>query len=445
MAAKLVPLVRLGSVSSLQLFQLIRYSTFIVIGIAYAQLHLAQSTIGQFETFLLVSGMVSFFWVSGLVNTMLSLYPKKDDAGKKALLFNTFLSLFAFSLIAGMLLLLFSKTLLGFLDKQSEGFLLQLSVLYLLLNNPSFIIEYFFYLQNRKKTLLVYGLVTAAASIMAAIVPVVLQYPITWSMYGLIGVAFIRLVYALNVLSGSTGLKPDFGLQMANVRLSAPLILSLFVSGSSEYIDGLIVKARFNDMFFALFRYGAKELPVLLILANTFSTAMVPQIAGNLHTGLQEMKAKSAKLMHLFFPLSLALMVFSPVIYRYVFGESFVYSSIIFNIYLLLAIPRVLFPQTILTGLQQSRYLLISSVLEIIINVSLSVYLAGKIGLPGIAAGTFIAYTFDKLFLMAAVYSVNGIKPSAYIRLVPLFIYSTALLVAFGLSQYLFKIQFWGF
>ncbi|MBP6730810.1 MAG: polysaccharide biosynthesis C-terminal domain-containing protein, partial [Chitinophagales bacterium] len=252
-------------------------------------------------------------------------------------------------------------------------------------------------------------------------------------------------VYALNVLNRFAGFGFDFNLQVDNLKLSAPLILSLFVSGSSEYIDGLIVKAKFNDMFFALFRYGAKELPILLIMANTFSAAMITPIAANLQNGLKEMKDRSAKLMHIFFPVSLALMLFSPVIYRYVFGENFVYSSIIFNVYLLLAIPRVLFPQTILTGMQQTRYLLVSSLLEIVINVSLSVYLAGKIGLPGIAAGTFIAYTFDKLFLMTVAYWVYGIKPSAYIRLAPFFIYSVALLVAFGVSQYLFKIQFWGF
>ena len=445
LAAKLVPLFRLSNVSSLQLFQLIRYSTFILIGIGYAQLHLPQSTIGQFETFLLISGMVSFFWVSGLVNTMLAQYPKKDETGKKALLFNTFLALFAFSLIAGLLLVLFSKSLLGFLDKQSDGYLVQLSVLYLLLNNPSFIIEYTLFLNDRKKAIVIYGLVTSAASLLAAMVPALLQYPIDYSMYGLIAVAFIRLVYALNVLNRFAGFGFDFNLQVDNLKLSAPLILSLFVSGSSEYIDGLIVKAKFNDMFFALFRYGAKELPILLIMANTFSAAMITPIAANLQNGLKEMKDRSAKLMHIFFPVSLALMLFSPVIYRYVFGENFVYSSIIFNVYLLLAIPRVLFPQTILTGMQQTRYLLVSSLLEIVINVSLSVYLAGKIGLPGIAAGTFIAYTFDKLFLMTVAYWVYGIKPSAYIRLAPFFIYSVALLVAFGVSQYLFKIQFWGF
>jgi O-antigen/teichoic acid export membrane protein len=198
-------------------------------------------------------------------------------------------------------------------------------------------------------------------------------------------------------------------------------------------------------MFFAVYRYGAKELPVLLIVANTFSTAMIPVIAADVDKGLAELKRKSTKLMHVFFPLTIVLVIVSPVLYRYVFNESFVYSAVIFNIYLLLAIPRVLFPQTVLTGLQHTRYLLVSSVLEIVINVSLSIYLAGKFGLPGIAAGTFVAYLFDKLFLIAVANWVYGIKPGRYINIVSFLGYSLLTFAAFGLGFYLYSHQFWGF
>ncbi len=376
---------------------------------------------------------------------MLAAYPKKEEVQKKALLFNTFISLLAFSVMAGILLLVFSKSLLSFLDKQSDGYLIQLTAIYVLLNNPSFIIEYVFYLNEKKKSILAYALATAVASLAVTILPVVFNYTIEYAIYGLIAIAFVRLAYALAVLNRYAVFDIDIKLQATNLKISAPLILSLFVSGSSEYIDGLIVKAKFNDMFFALYRYGAKELPILLIMANTFSTALIPRVAANLELGLAEVKDKSARLMHFFFPVTITLMLLSPVLYRYVFGETFVYSSIIFNIYLLLVIPRVLFPQTILTGMQHTRYILLSSVIEIVINVSLSVYLAGKIGLPGIAAGTFIAYSFDKLFLLGIAYFVYGIKPGAYIRLVPFVLYSVAVFAAFALGQYWFKTQFWGF
>lgn len=436
---------KFSNLSSLQLFQLIRYGTFVLIGICFAKLQLSQSVIGQFETFILISGMVSFFWVSGIINSMLSIYPKKNEVEKKAVLFNTFVSLVSISAVAGVILLMFSQSLLSFLDKQSDGNLVQLAVVYLLLNNPSFIIEYILFLNEKQKEIVVYGTVTAFVSIAAAILPALLDYPIEYSIYGLIAVALCRILFSVFLLNKFASFHFNIQLQITNLKLSLPLILSIFVSGSAEYIDGLIVKAKFNDMFFALYRYGAKELPVLLIIANTFSTGMIPVIADNLEKGLKELKEKSTRLMHVFFPLTMVLMLFSPVVYRYVFSESFVYSSIIFNIYLLLIIPRVLFPQTILTGMQHTRYLLVSALLEIVLNVSLSIYLANKIGLPGIAAGTFVAYCFDKLFLIGINYFVYGIKPSAYIKGILFLLYSMATIFAFALSQYLFKTGFWEF
>lgn len=422
-----------------------RYAAFVLIGVCFAKINLPASEIGHFETFLLISGMVSFFWVSGLINTMLSVYPTKSDSEKKAVLFNTFVSLAALSLLAASLLFLFSDGLLSFLDKKEEGQLISLSVLYLLLSNPSFVSEYVLFLNNRKKEVVAYGAISAVLSICGAVIPVLLNYPVQYAMYGLIAVALIRLLFALYLLNRFAAFRFDTQLQLTALRLSVPVILSLFVSGSAEYIDGLIVKSKFDDTFFAVYRYGAKELPVLLIVANTFSTAMIPVIAGNRESGLAELKYKSTRLMHLFFPLTAVLLVISPLLYRYVFNEGFVYSAIIFNIYLLLAIPRVLFPQTVLTGLQHTRYLLVSSVLEILINVSLSIYLAGKIGLPGIAAGTFVAYLFDKLFLITILRFVYGVKPSAYINLLPFVAYTLLTFIAFGVGYYLFSHQYWGF
>ncbi len=72
--------------------------------------------------------------------------------------------------------------------------------------------------------------------------------------------------------------KPDWALLKQHLLLALPILLAIFVSGSSEYIDGLIVKnmhRKFGEVGFAVFRYGAKELPILLIVANTLSTAMI--------------------------------------------------------------------------------------------------------------------------------------------------------------------------
>ncbi len=428
-------MLRFNKLASLQIFQLIRYAAFVVIGIGFAKLYLSQTEIGQFETFILISGMVSFFWVSGVINAMLSVYPNKNEETQKSILTSTFLSLSIFSIMAAAFLYWFSPGLFSFLHKQGDHHIANLAIIYLLLSGPSFIVEYILFLNERNKAVVVYGAVTASLSVALALIPVALHYPMEYAMWGLIIVAGIKLITAIGVLQKFATLRPNFDLlvktMVENFKLSAPLIASVFVSGSAEYIDGLIVKTQFDDPSLALYRYGAKELPVLLIIANTFSTAMIPSISANLESGLAELKSRSRKMMHIFFPLTIVLMPLSPFIYKYVFNEGFLYSSLIFDIYLLLAIPRLLFPQTVLMGMQKTSFLLLSSILEIIINVSLSVYLAKIMGLPGIAIGTFIAYTFDKVFLIAVNRFSSGIAVSKYVPLIPYLVYVILTFVSF--------------
>ncbi len=258
-------------------------------------------------------------------------------------------------------------------------------------------------------------------------------------------VALVKWLVLWSLLGKHATFKVDFALLKTHLILALPIMLTLLVSGSAEYIDGLIVNARFHGSFFAVYRYGAKELPILLIVANTFSTAMIPAIAANLPQGLEELKRKSTRLMHLFFPVTMVLLVISPFLYYHVFSENFVYSSLIFNVYLLLVIPRMLFPQTILMGLQHSQYQLISAGIEIVLNVSLSLWLSSIIGLPGIAAGTLLAYCVDKAFMIAVNRWKYGIRPLQYIHLKVFVIYTMATLGAFALGFRLFQSGFWGF
>lgn len=383
--------------------------------------------------------MVSFFWVSGVINSMLALYPKKNEVEKRELIFNTFVTLLGFSVLAGALMFVFSDNLLSFLDKKGNGSVIALSVFYLLINNPSFLIEYILFLNQRQKQLVTYSSVAGLFNVLAAFIPALLKCPIEYSMIGLIVIALCRLVFAVYLLKQYSTFKLRAHTQVQGLKLSLPIILSIFVSGSGEYLDGVIIKWKFDDLFFALYRYGAKELPIIFTLANTLSQAMTVSIAHNLEDGLAELKEKSAKLMHWFFPVTMVLMIISPYLYRFVFNESFLYSAIIFNIYLLLIIPRVLFPQTVLTGTGNTRFLLISSILEIIINVSLSIYLAGKLGLAGIAAGTFISSMFDKIFLALVNKFYFNIGLSKYVKIIPYFVYVILTFVAFGINQMLLK------
>ena len=119
-----------------------------------------------------------------------------------------------------------------------------------------------------------------------------------------------------------------------------------------------------------------------------------------------------------------------------VFNASFAESSTIFNIYLLLIVSRLLFPQTILIGLQKNRLILGVSFLEIVVNVTLSLWFVQFWGIAGVAFGTVCAYIFEKVVLMVLVRKTCGFRISEYLNVKQQLLYSLLLAALFIVIEF---------
>ncbi|MCK7539101.1 MAG: hypothetical protein MZV63_53325 [Marinilabiliales bacterium] len=64
----------IDNISGLQAIQLLRFSTFLIISIVFTKSHLSRAQIGNWELFLFISSLLSFFWVSGIIQSLLTLY-----------------------------------------------------------------------------------------------------------------------------------------------------------------------------------------------------------------------------------------------------------------------------------------------------------------------------------------------------------------------------------
>lgn len=425
--------------TGLQLFQLLRFGTFFLTGILLSK-RLSVASIGFYETLMFVSTVASYFWVTGMINSLLSLYPVRSG-NSKSLLFNVFLVLCLFSLLFFGFMQAFSSAIAGYFHI-TDLVTFRIFLVYFLLNNPAFLIEYIFLLKNKPKFILLYGIFVFFLHLLAVVVPVYLGYPVQVSLNLLVITALLKFLFLLALVTRSS----DTGIDRPFIReylwIAAPLVFAALVAGAAEFSDSLIISHLFDKSSFAIFRYGARELPLTLFLANAFSNAMVPLIAGgeNLPSRLDEIRAKSARLMHLLFPVSILLMVLSPWLYTYFFTAEFRPSSLIFNTYLLLIINRLVFPQALLLGYRKTRSILLISVLELLLNIIFSVFLALRLGIAGVALGTFIAFFCEKVLLLIAVNRELKISPSRYVPVKTLFMYSLLLLAAyFGFLYYFNK------
>jgi O-antigen/teichoic acid export membrane protein len=133
------------------------------------------------------------------------------------------------------------------------------------------------------------------------------------------------------------------------------------------------------------------------------------------------------------YPLSIALLLFARPLYRWMFSPEFTRSADVFVIYLLAIVSRILFPHTILIGLKKTRTLFRISVIEVILNIALSLWLVNRYGIVGVALATVITYVISKIILILYNYINLGFKPNEYIPLKWYAFYSTILITIFVL------------
>ena len=211
-----------------------------------------------------------------------------------------------------------------------------------------------------------------------------------------------------------------------------PLSLHMLLGGGMEYIDGFIVTSHFREEnAFAIFRYGARELPIVTILSSALIATLIPLSIENQAFAIQKIKREVNKLSHWLYPLTFILIFISPYLFPLVYNADFAESARIFNIYLLLISSRLLLPQVIIYSKQHNFILVGSAAIEILINLGLSLLLVKEYGLEGIAFATVIAYLVNKLILITYNYFQFGIEPSSYLDIKNYLFYNMALAAVF--------------
>ena len=429
-------LLKISPLRALQLFNVGRQGSLILIAILLAQLHLPTAQLGNYEQLLFLGHILSFFMVSGLIQGMLSYYPDLDSAKQRRFLFNALLLFLALGLLIVGLAWLGRAWLWKFAVHREQLDFYQLFLIYLGLNFPSFLIENHLVLQKKGWHILRYGLFSFGAQLVAMVLPVCLGWDFKYSFYGLIGVGAGRLLYLIVLVGFRGGLSLDLQLIRTWLKLALPLILYAILGGLVPAFDAWLVGYLFagDEEMFAVFRYGAQELPLALALTNAFSNVMVVEVAMDVSNALPLIKARSLRLFHFLFPLSIVLMLLSPVLFPWVFNPDFAKSAPVFQIYLFVIISRLVFSSTLLIGLKANAVLTWIGGMELLVNIGLSLYLGQKFGLVGIAMGTLVAFTFEKLMQCIYLYRKHGISPKEYLDFRWFFGYSALLLIAFLLS-----------
>lgn len=432
----LKPLTLITLSRALLFYQLLRQGTMLLIAILLAKSSLGTAAIGQYEQVWFMGGALSFFWMIGLQQGLLNYYPRLVPEIQPRLITLAVVVYFLISaLLVGGIALFPGVFLPIFSGQQALPFGL-LSLWFLFLYLPTLLTDTLYVLLNRPRELFVFGILSFGLQLFVVLVPAFLG----WGAVAIIqGLLYLSLAKALWLL----GLAWRFGQGFWHWEhfknwwnASFYLMVYSAIGGYITVFNAWIVNWYYggDELQFALFRYGARELPVSLALVGGLNALILQKAAADLPSTLPEIRQRSTRLMHFLMPFTILLLLSSEWWFPILFNSDFIASLPVFNTFLLLVISRVVFSFPILNALQDKRIAIVGACSEAAFNVVACLILVPIWGLLGIAVANFLAYGLEKLIYGVHLYRRYQIPAQSYLN-VPLWLTYSLLLILAWLAQ----------
>ena len=415
----------------LQVYNLMKTAGIVILSIVFAKFVKDPILINNWETILLLGTGFTFFYVSGLGYTLVSFIKRYHQTMWPEVFRNTFILLLIFSFVSctGIIITgLYFKSISFPLPE------LVLFCIYITGTVCSTVLEYIYFLKGSFRKLIGWGILNFILFITLPAIPLIYGYGFIYSLYALAIFGFLKFVFTLSLIKGPFNFKNLEYIKPLMV-FNWPIILSLLFGTGYVYVANFILKAKVSDIDFNLFRYGSREFPLFIVLANSFSIVLggITTERFGQHGYWEDVKKSHLRLMHQVFPMACLLILTSRYIFEYLFSEQFILSYPIFNILLLTLIARVLFPQSLLMGKGKNKFALYSAVVEFIIGIALVFILTPLYGIHGAAYGIALAYYTDKILLIVFCYR-QKIPFHQSMNLKWLALYTLLLVVCFAIS-----------
>ena len=419
----------------LQFFHLSRQVSVLFYAFLLPYLNFSNGEIGSFELLQILAYSLSFFWISGLVQGLMHIYPSLPIQSKQKMLSAAFLlfSLLTIFFVVFVGLSIYFK--LPLFQTFSTIPFVWIFLLYFLFNTPAQLLEYALFLEEKYQWLKISCLVSFPLQI------VLFSIPLFWFnniKLGLIGLTFWACLRFLVLTFHSFSLPIHFDKKLIYswISYSLPLIFSALVGGLASVINASLVQYFYHGStaVFAVYRYGARELPFVNGLFEGLGLGIIPSLIKNMNNGLVQLRKNTLHLLHLVFPITIILMFFVRSWFPVLFSDQFVDSIPIFKIFLFLVIFRIIPTNTVINALGHSRILAVIGLGELFIHFVASYLGLHWFGLIGIAYATFFAYSFEKLAGLIYLWWKSGILITQLIPFYWWVFYSILLIVSYFIN-----------
>jgi hypothetical protein len=203
-----------------------------------------------------------------------------------------------------------------------------------------------------------------------------------------------------------------------------PLVGTALLGGSHTYVQAFWVHQLLEPSLFTLFRYASREVPLIVAPANALSSINTQRAAAT-EPDWATIRRSSRWFALYTATVCLTLLATSTWLFEQLYGPSFRTAALCFDLFTLIALTRMAFPQSVLLATGRTYILFKTSVLELIVLVVCSGLCIWQWGLTGAGLASLAGNLFEKVTLAWRLAQI-GIPPGLYIHLVS---FGTAVLV----------------
>lgn len=183
------------------------------------------------------------------------------------------------------------------------------------------------------------------------------------------------------------------------IKYSFPIGLAGMIGIASQLTDKLIISSHSNAATYATYINGSVEIPLISIITGALATGAIAEMSklcaesktNEAHTLFKGISIVSGNFL---LPAFVLLWITSDSLMITLFGSEYLSSSAIFRIYLLLLPIRLVFYGPALIALGKSKTILYRGLIELVLNLALSLFLMRHFGPHGVAIATVIVVYF---------------------------------------------------
>jgi len=219
---------------------------------------------------------------------------------------------------------------------------------------------------------------------------------------------------------------------LSMVKYSLPLTFAWMMGTLSLQLDQLIVSSLCTPEEFAVYTFGAIEIPLIGILTGSIATVILPDIrrfvvAGKNSEALALFRQAAEKSAWILFPTMLFLLVSADSFMRTFFSAKYAASVTPFRIHLLILPGRIVYFGTLQMALGQTKAIFFRELIGLVINILLGILIVKNIGYIGAAYAKVISmYAWNlsaNLFLVSRSMNVSWSAILPFQRLGKIIVY----------------------